>query len=113
MKKLGPLGCRFGDEAPDNFYCHNSFGFRNDQDFDDADTDDDDSGDADDDAEEGNTGPDPEEVRARFEAIRTNLAKASKVITKKGRDAKEAKEAIDSGQALATLDKWVAKTNSF
>ena len=68
----------------------------NDQDFDDADTDDDDSGDTDDEAEEGDTGPDPEEVRARFEALRTNLAKASKVITKKGRDAKEAKEAIPS-----------------
>ena len=76
----------------------------NDQDFDDADTDDDDSGDADDEAEEGDTGPDPEEVRARFEALRTNLAKASKVITKKGRDAKEAKEAIDEiGAVFASL----------
>ena len=37
MQKLGPLGWRFGDEAPDNFYYHNSFGFRNDQDFDDVD----------------------------------------------------------------------------
>jgi RNA polymerase primary sigma factor len=75
----------------------------NDQDFDDADTDDD-SGDADDEAEEGDTGPDPEEVRARFEALRTNLAKASKVITKKGRDAKEAKEAIDEiGAVFASL----------
>ena len=76
----------------------------NDQDFDDADTDDDDSGDTDDEAEEGDTGPDPEEVRARFEALRTNLAKASKVITKKGRDAKEAKEAIDEiGAVFASL----------
>jgi RNA polymerase primary sigma factor len=73
----------------------------NDQDFDDTDTA---SDDADDDDEEGDTGPDPEEVRARFEALRTNLAKASKVITKKGRDAKEAKEAIDEiGAVFASL----------
>ena len=73
----------------------------NDQDFDDADTA---SDDADDDDEEGDTGPDPEEVRARFEALRTNLAKASKVITKKGRDTKEAKEAIDEiGAVFASL----------
>ncbi|MDA9007133.1 RNA polymerase sigma factor RpoD [Litoricola sp.] len=73
----------------------------NDQDFDEADTD---SDDADDDDEEGNTGPDPEEVRARFEALRTNLAKASKVIKKKGRDTKEAKEAIDEiGAVFASL----------
>jgi anthranilate phosphoribosyltransferase len=25
----------------------------------------------------------------------------------------EAREAIDSGKALATLDAWIAKTNSF
>jgi RNA polymerase primary sigma factor len=73
----------------------------NDQDFDDTDTA---SDDADDDDEEGDTGPDPEEVRARFEALRTNLAKASKVITKKGRDTKEAKEAIDEiGAVFASL----------
>ena len=74
----------------------------NDRDFDNADTDD--SDDKDDEAEEGDTGPDPEEVRSRFEAIRTNLAKASKVIAKKGRDAKEAKEAIDEiGAVFASL----------
>ena len=73
----------------------------NDQDFDDADTE---SDDADDDDEEGDTGPDPVEVRARFEALRTNLAKASKVIKKKGRDTKEAKEAIDEiGAVFASL----------
>ena len=76
----------------------------NDQNFDDADTNDDSSGDKDDEAEEGDTGPDPEEVRARFEALRTNLAKASKVIAKNGRDAKEAKEAIDDiGAVFASL----------
>ena len=73
----------------------------NDQDFDDADTE---SDDADDDDEEGDTGPDPVEVRARAEALRTNLAKASKVIKKKGRDTKEAKEAIDEiGAVFASL----------
>jgi RNA polymerase primary sigma factor len=75
----------------------------NDQDFNNAD-DEDDSDDTDDEAEEGDTGPDPEEVRARFEALRTNLAKASKVITKKGRDTKEAKEAIDEiGAVFSSL----------
>ena len=37
IRQLGPKGWRFGGEAPNDFYSHNSFGFRNDQDFDDVD----------------------------------------------------------------------------
>lgn len=37
IRQLGPKGWRFGVEAPNDFYSHNSFGFRNDQDFDDVD----------------------------------------------------------------------------
>ncbi len=74
-----------------------------DQDFDDSDSDDDDESD-DSDEEEGDTGPDPEEVRARFEALRVNLAKAEKVIAKKGRDSTESKEALNAiGDVFSSL----------
>ena len=74
-----------------------------DQDFDDSDSDNDDnSGDSDE--EEGDTGPDPEEVKARFEALRVNLAKAEKVIAKKGRDSKESKGALNAiGDVFSSL----------
>ncbi len=75
----------------------------NDRDFDDSDSDDDDDSD-DSDEEEGDTGPDPEEVRARFEALRVNLAKAEKLITKKGRDSKESKDALNAiGDVFSSL----------
>ena len=75
----------------------------NDQDFDDADSDDDDATD-DDEAEEGDSGPDPEEARARFEALRANLAAAEKVIAKKGRDSKEGIAAIEAiGEVFSSL----------
>ena len=74
----------------------------NDQDFDDS-VDDDDATD-DDDAEEGDSGPDPEEVRARFEALRTNLAAAGKILPKKGRDSKEGIAAIEAiGDVFSSL----------
>ena len=74
-----------------------------DQDFDDSDSSDDDDSDGDD-AEEGDTGPDPEEVKARFEALRENLAKAEKVIAKKGRDSQEAKDALNAiGDVFSSL----------
>ena len=74
-----------------------------DQNFDDSDSDNDDnSGDSD--QEEGDTGPDPEEVKARFEALRVNLAKAEKVIVKKGRDSKESKDALNAiGDVFSSL----------
>ena len=74
-----------------------------DQDFDGSDSDNDDnSGDSDE--EEGDTGPDPEEVKARFEALRVNLAKAEKVIAKKGRDSKESKDALNAiGDVFSSL----------
>ena len=54
--------------------------------------------------EEGDTGPDPEEVKARFENLRTYLAKAEKVITKKGRDSKEGKDALSAiGDVFSSL----------
>ena len=37
--KLSKYGWRFTDEAPEDFYKHNSFGYRNEQDFDDVDWD--------------------------------------------------------------------------
>ena len=75
-----------------------------DQDFDDSDSDDDDNDSDDSDEEEGDTGPDPEEVRARFEALRVNLAKAEKVIAKKGRDSKESKDALNAiGDVFSSL----------
>ncbi|MEE2820663.1 MAG: RNA polymerase sigma factor RpoD [Pseudomonadota bacterium] len=75
----------------------------NDRDFDDSDSDDDDDSDDSDD-EEGDTGPDPEEVRARFEALRVNLAKAEKLIAKKGRDSKESKDALNAiGDVFSSL----------
>ena len=75
-----------------------------DQDFDDSDSDDDDDDSDDSDEEEGDTGPDPEEVRARFEALRVNLAKAEKVIAKKGRDSKESKDALNAiGDVFSSL----------
>ena len=73
-----------------------STGEVSDQDFDDSDSDDDDDDSDDSDEEEGDTGPDPEEVRARFQALRVNLAKAEKVIAKKGRDSKESKDALNA-----------------
>ena len=74
----------------------------NDQDFDDS-VDDDDASD-DDDTEEGDSGPDPEEVRARFEALRTNLAAAGKILPKKGRDSKEGIAAIEAiGDVFSSL----------
>ena len=75
-----------------------------DQDFDDSDSDDDDNDSDDSDEEEGDTGPDPEEVRARFEALRVNLAKAEKLIAKKGRDSKESKDALNAiGDVFSSL----------
>ena len=75
-----------------------------DQNFDDSDSDDDDNDSDDSDEEEGDTGPDPEEVRARFEALRVNLAKAEKVIAKKGRDSKESKDALNAiGDVFSSL----------
>ena len=75
-----------------------------DQDFDDSDSDDDDDDSDDSDEEEGDTGPDPEEVRARFQALRVNLAKAEKVIAKKGRDSKESKDALNAiGDVFSSL----------
>ena len=74
----------------------------NDKDFGDSNSeqDNDDS----DDEEEGDTGPDPEEVKARFETIRVNLAKAEKVITKKGRESKEGKDALTAiGDVFSSL----------
>jgi RNA polymerase primary sigma factor len=74
----------------------------NDQDFDDEVTDDAETDD--DEAEEGDSGPDPEEVRARFEALRVNLANAQKVIGKKGRESKEGIAAIESiGEVFSSL----------
>jgi RNA polymerase primary sigma factor len=75
-----------------------------DQDFDNSDSDDDDDDSDDSDEEEGDTGPDPEEVRARFEALRVNLAKAEKVIAKKGRDSKESKDVLNAiGDVFSSL----------
>ncbi|MGB0359430.1 MAG: RNA polymerase sigma factor RpoD [Litorivicinaceae bacterium] len=75
-----------------------------DQDFDDSDSSDDDDDSDGDDAEEGDTGPDPEEVKARFEALRENLAKAEKVIAKKGRDSQEGKDALNAiGDVFSSL----------
>ncbi|MGB2318115.1 MAG: RNA polymerase sigma factor region1.1 domain-containing protein, partial [Litorivicinaceae bacterium] len=75
-----------------------------DQNFDDSDSSNDDNDSNEDDAEEGDTGPDPEEVRARFEALRANLAKAQKVIGKKGRDSKEGKDALNAiGEVFSSL----------
>ena len=75
-----------------------------DQDFDDSDSSDDDDDSDEDDAEEGDTGPDPEEVKARFEALRENLAKAEKVIAKKGRDSQEGKDALNAiGDVFSSL----------
>ncbi|HBX27095.1 MAG TPA: RNA polymerase sigma factor RpoD [Gammaproteobacteria bacterium] len=74
----------------------------NDKDFEDsnAEHDNDDS----DDEEEGDTGPDPEEVKTRFENLRVNLAKAEKVIAKKGRDSKEGKVALSAiGDVFSSL----------
>ena len=77
----------------------------NDKNFDDstsADNEKDD--DDDDDDDEVETGPDPIEVKFRFEGIRTNLSKAAKVMSKKGRDTKEAKEALEAiGDVFASL----------
>ena len=74
-----------------------------DQDFDDSDSNNDDDSD-DSDEEEGDTGPDPEEVRARFEALRVNLAKAEKLIAKKGRESKESKDALNAiGDVFSSL----------
>jgi RNA polymerase primary sigma factor len=75
-----------------------------DQNFDDSDSSNDDNDSNEDDAEEGDTGPDPEEVRTRFEALRANLAKAQKVIGKKGRDSKEGKDALNAiGEVFSSL----------
>ena len=75
-----------------------------DQDFDDSDSSDDDDDSDGDDAEEGDTGPDPEEVKARFEALRENLAKAEKVIAKKGRDSQQGKDALNAiGDIFSSL----------
>ena len=57
-----------------------------------------------DDEEEGDTGPDPEEVKARFETLRIYLAKAEKVITKKGRDSREGKDVLSAiGDVFSSL----------
>ena len=57
-----------------------------------------------DDEEEGDTGPDPEEVKARFETLRVYLAKAEKMITKKGRDSREGKDALSAiGDVFSSL----------
>ena len=73
----------------------------NDKDFEDS-TAEHDTEDSDD--EEGDTGPDPEEVKARFETLRVNLAKAEKVVTKKGRNSKEGKEALTAiGDVFSSL----------
>ena len=76
------------------------------EDVDDSEFDDsDDSDDLDDDEEEeGHTGPDPEEVKARFEALRVSIDKAHKAIAKKGRDSKEAQAAMESiGEVFSSL----------
>ncbi|MEK9606084.1 MAG: RNA polymerase sigma factor RpoD, partial [Gammaproteobacteria bacterium] len=89
------------DEAPEEA---DSTEEVNDQDFDDSDSDDDDDDSDDDEEEEGDTGPDPEEVKARFEALRENLAKAEKVIAKKGRDSQESKDALNAiGDVFSSL----------
>ena len=73
----------------------------NDSEFDDSD----DSSDIEDDEEEeGHTGPDPEEVKARFEALRVCIDKTHKAIAKKGRDSKEAQAAMESiGEVFSSL----------
>ncbi|MDB9863548.1 RNA polymerase sigma factor RpoD, partial [Litorivicinus sp.] len=54
--------------------------------------------------EEGPTGPDPEEVKARFEALRLALGKARKVTEKKGRASKEGVDAIKAiGDIFSSL----------
>jgi RNA polymerase primary sigma factor len=74
-----------------------------DQEFDDSDSDDDDESDGAGE-EEGDAGPDPEEVKARFEALRENLAKAKKVVIKKGRDSQEGKDALNAiGDVFSSL----------
>ncbi|WP_347332043.1 RNA polymerase sigma factor RpoD [Marinimicrobium locisalis] len=63
--------------------------------------DDDSNGDSDnsDDEEESTSGVDPEEARARFEALAKQLSNAEKAVSKHGRDSKEAqKELAELGE---------------
>jgi RNA polymerase primary sigma factor len=73
---------------------------------DDSDDDDSDSDDDSDDSEEEETdnGPDPEEARERFEAIREQLDKSLRVEEKHGRDSKETIKALNQlGELFAPL----------
>tara|TARA_R110002167_G_scaffold80291_2_gene220705 strand:+ start:20497 stop:22317 length:1821 start_codon:yes stop_codon:yes gene_type:complete len=53
-----------------------------------------DDSDDDEEEEEGPTGPDPEEVKRRFDALHEQYLKSEKAITKHGRDSKQAEKAI-------------------
>jgi len=60
--------------------------------------------DDDDDEEERDNGPDPEEARERFEALRAQLKKTIAAITKHGRESKQAiKELNELGELFAPL----------
>ncbi len=61
---------------------------------DDSDDDDSDDDDDDEDEEEGPTGPDPEEVQRRFDALTEQYLKAEKAISEQGRDSKQAQQEI-------------------
>ena len=75
-----------------------------DQDFDDESTTETDDETTGEDGDEGDTGPDPEEVRARFEALRLNLRTAENVISKNGRESKEAKVSLEAvGDTFSSL----------
>ena len=74
------------------------------QDFDNADDEKNNEKGEDEDEEEGDTGPDPAEVKFRFDAIRANLAKAEKISSKNSRDTIAVKEAIEAiGEVFASL----------
>ena len=74
---------------------------QNDSDDDDSDSDDDSD---DSEEEETDNGPDPEEARERFEAIREQLDKALRVEEKHGRDSKETIKALNQlGELFAPL----------
>ena len=63
-----------------------------------------DSDDSDDEEEETDNGPDPEEARERFEAIRVQLDKALRTEEKHGRESKETiKELNELGELFAPL----------
>tara|TARA_R110001583_G_scaffold7448_4_gene36873 strand:- start:4108 stop:5928 length:1821 start_codon:yes stop_codon:yes gene_type:complete len=53
-----------------------------------------DDSDDDEEEEEGPTGPDPEEVKRRFDALHEQYLKSEKAIAKHGRDSKQAEKAI-------------------